>query len=260
MIRKASNADVFPMQIRANTKVSDFTGDPESMDFIFMLTRNDRTIEGAAEHVDAAIGVGVEHMGFKDVGLPFDALAELSSQMKAAGATSYLEIVSLDAARERESAEAALELGVDCLLGGTHVEQVLPILEGTGIRYFPFPGRITGHPSVLEGNLDDLVESALRLCGYDGVAGVDLLAYRWAGDGGELVRAVCHALEKPVIVAGSIDRPERIELIADAGAAGFTIGTAVLDGRFPGVSPTLSSQLGGVLEAMAPACERVSPE
>ena len=40
------------------------------MDFIFMLTRNDRTIEDADCVVDAACELGVRHIGFKDVGVP----------------------------------------------------------------------------------------------------------------------------------------------------------------------------------------------
>jgi len=37
-----------------------------------------------------------------------------------------------------------------------------------------------------------------------------------------------------VIVAGSIDRSARIAEAIDAGATGFTVGTAALDGIFPG--------------------------
>lgn len=58
-------------------------------------------------------------------------------------------MVSLDRASEIASVRAALSLGVDYLLGGTHVDDVLPLLRGSGIRYYPFPGRIVGHPSVL---------------------------------------------------------------------------------------------------------------
>ena len=36
-----------------------------------MLTRSDRTIEDAACLVDAASELGVRHIGFKDVGVPF---------------------------------------------------------------------------------------------------------------------------------------------------------------------------------------------
>ena len=37
------------------------------MEFIFMLTRNDRTIEDAAGFVEQACDLGVSHIGFKDV-------------------------------------------------------------------------------------------------------------------------------------------------------------------------------------------------
>jgi transposase-like protein len=33
-------------------------------------------------------------------------------------------------------------------MGGTHPHIVLPILAGTGIRYYPFPGEVVGHPRV----------------------------------------------------------------------------------------------------------------
>ena len=219
------------------------------MNFIFMLTRNDRTVEDAADHLQDAWDAGVEHIGFKDVGLPFDALRELNASMKAQGATTYLEMVSLDPQREQDAARAAIELGVDCLLGGTHVDQVLPVLAGSPVRYFPFPGRIVGHPSVLEGTLEEIVASAVGLCEREGVAGLDLLAYRWPVDGAALARAVCAAVTKPVIVAGSIDGPTRIAEVASAAAAGFTIGTAALDGKFPGPDRGLRGQLSAILAA-----------
>ena len=40
------------------------------------------------------------------------------TQLKAAGAVIYLEVVSLDEASELASAELALALGVDVLMGG----------------------------------------------------------------------------------------------------------------------------------------------
>ena len=65
-------------------------------------------------------------------------------------------------------------------VGGTRVDDVLPIINSTGIQYFPFPGRITGHPSVLEGTIEEIVESAKAIAGRAGVHGLDLLAYRSA--------------------------------------------------------------------------------
>jgi hypothetical protein len=51
-------------------------------DFIFMLTRNDRTVADAAVHAETALRAGIRDIGFKDVGLPFDALAGLARQIR----------------------------------------------------------------------------------------------------------------------------------------------------------------------------------
>lgn len=99
-------------------------------DFIFMLTHTDRTIPDAADRVPDALRAGVRHIGFKDVGLSFAGLRRLARTIRAAGATLYLEVVSLDAQSEEASARAAVELGVDVLMGGTRPEMVLPVLAG----------------------------------------------------------------------------------------------------------------------------------
>lgn len=212
-------------------------------DFIFMLTRNDRTIPDAREQLPAVLSAGVRHIGFKDIGLPLSALTDLNREIQQAGAKSYLEVVSLDRDSEIASVRAALTLGVDYLLGGTHVDDVLPLIEASGLRYYPFPGRITGHPSILEGSMMEIVASARDLASRDGVHGLDLLAYRADVDAAELIRAVCNTVVKPVVVAGSIDRAERIHAAVSGRAAGFTVGTAALDGRFPAVMPGLTHQL-----------------
>lgn len=217
-----------------------------NFDFIFMLTRNDRTVADAAVHVETALQAGIRHIGFKDIGLPFDELLGLAQQIRKGGAGTYLEVVSLDRESEIRSVKSAVELGVDYLLGGTHVDDVLPLLDGTPIRYYPFPGRIVGHPSILEGSQEEIVASAVALASREGVSGLDLLAYRSKGDVPALIEAVCHAISKPVIVAGSVDRPDQIELIRKCGATGFTVGTSALDGRFPAESNHLSAQLRAI--------------
>ena len=115
-------------------------------DFIFMLTRNDRTVAGAAEYLETALEAGVRHIGFKDIGQPVEELARLNQRIKAAGASSYLEVVSQDLDSELTSVRVALDLGVDYLLGGTHVDEVLPLLAGSRIRY-PFPGEVSAIPA-----------------------------------------------------------------------------------------------------------------
>lgn len=227
--------------------------------FIFMLTRNDRTVDDAARHLGTALSLGVRHIGFKDIGLPIEALKTLNATIKGAGATSYLEVVSLDRNSEITSAKAAVAIGVDVLLGGTRVDDVLPVLEGTSIRYCPFPGQITGHPSVLEGSIDEIVDSAKALAARDGVHGLDLLAYRSKEDVSDLMKAVCAAVSKPVYMAGSIDTPEQIAATKAAGGAGFTIGTAALDGKYPAEGRDVPSQLAAIIQDVARLNNHISP-
>jgi len=222
-----------------------------AFDFIFMLTRQDRTVRDAAARLDVALEAGLRHIGFKDIGLPFTALGALNQAIRASGAQSYLEIVSSSREAEIASAKAGLALGVDYLLGGTHVDDVLPLLAGTRVRYYPFAGRVAGHPSVLEGAAAEIVASARELAARPGVDGLDLLAYRSRVDVATLVDAVCAAVAKPVIVAGSIERPDQIQVVRRAAAAGFTIGSAALEGRFPADGADLPRQLAAIQAACA---------
>ena len=101
---------------------------------------------------------------------------------------------------------------------------------------------------MLEGDSTSIVASAVALTRHPGVSGLDLLAYRTTGDVPALIKAVCAAVAKPVIVAGSIDCPEQIAAVREGGAAGFTIGTSALDGRFPARGSDLESQLAAIMQ------------
>lgn len=227
--------------------------------FIFMLTRNDRTVDDASDQLQTALALGVRHIGFKDIGLPLDQLKALNAAIKAGGATSYLEVVSLDRDSEIASARAAAEIGVDVLLGGTRVDDVLPFIAGSDIEYCPFPGRIAGHPSVLEGSIEEIVASARALAAREGVHGLDLLAYRSKEDVPALIKAVCASVSKPVYIAGSIDTPEQIAVVKEAGAAGFTIGTAALDGNYPAREQGVPGQLAAIIRDLALLNKHISP-
>lgn len=220
-------------------------------DFIFMLTRSDQTVPDAMERLGDVVAAGAGHIGFKDVGLPVPELRRLADAIRRAGATVYLEVVSLDEESEARSARAAVELGVDVMMGGTRPSVVLPIIKGSGIRYMPFAGKVVGHPSVLTGTVDQIAESARELTAIDGVDGIDLLAYRFAGDVPNLMRRVVAAVTpKPVVMAGSINRDERIDAVLRSGAAGFTVGTAALDAVFPAGSSRLFDQTRHILAAL----------
>lgn len=214
-----------------------------------MLTRDDATVPDAREHASLALSLGVKHIGFKDVGLPRDSLNTLHQDLKSGGATTYLEVVSLDADSEAASAEMAVSLNVDVLMGGQRPDVVAPMIRGTDIHYAPFPGKIHSHPSVLTGSKDEIVRSAVSLAECPDVHGLDLLAYRAETDPVSLIHAVCNSVSKPVTIAGSIDHPEQIKACFDAGAAAFTIGTAALNGVFPASSASLADQIQAIMAA-----------
>lgn len=219
------------------------------MDFIFMLTRNDMTVEDCLDVFDLIVPTGVKHIGCKDVGTDKETLRELIRRIKAAGCISYLEVVSTSAEACLNSARVAAEIGVERLLGGTDAEGILKVLEGTGVKYYPFPGKPVGHPTKLGGSPADVAADCARFEKL-GCAGVDLLAYRATdADPLDLVRAARKSMSGYLVCAGSVDSSERIKALSDAGADAFTIGSAVFDGSFSKRKGSTVSQLKDVLAA-----------
>jgi hypothetical protein len=216
-------------------------------EFIFMLTRDDQTIADARRVYESIAGTGIRHVGCKDLGLPRDELEALMQDIRANGHTSYLEVVSETDEATLQSARVAAEIGPDYLIGGTLVEPVQEIIDGTGIRFFPYIGRVIDHPCLLRGSIAEIADDARRVEAL-GVDGINLLAYRYDGDVDELVEAVVGATSLPVVAAGSVDSAERIQALAERGAWAFTIGTAALDGRLVPGAP-LADQLRFILDA-----------
>ena len=217
------------------------------IEFIFMLTRDDKTLTDARDVYASIAGTGVRHVGCKDVGLPREELQALMADIKGNGHTTHLEVVSESEEATLASARAAAEIGPDYLIGGTLIEPVQEILEGTGIRFFPYVGRIVGHPCLLRGSIDEIADDARR-AEQLGVDGINLLAYRYDGDVDALVEAVVDATSLPVIAAGSVDSQARIQALDERGVWAFTIGTAALDGVLVPGRP-LEDQLRYALEA-----------
>jgi hypothetical protein len=218
-------------------------------EFIFMLTRDDLTVGNALKAYSEVRDSGLRYVGFKDVGMPVERLRDLAEAIRDDGREVMLEVVSEDADEELRSVEAAVGIGVDWVLGGTHPEAALPVLAGTGIRYCPFPGRVIGHPSLLRGTIGEIADSADQLTSTRGVHGLDLLAYRFDGDVEALVAEVVGRSHGPVIAAGSVDTLDRVATLARLGVWGFTIGSAVFNGQLPG-APSLRGQIDRVLEAI----------
>ncbi|MFQ5984592.1 MAG: hypothetical protein ACE5LL_03645 [Alphaproteobacteria bacterium] len=219
------------------------------MDFVFMLTRGDQTVEDCLEVLDLIEPLEIKHLGFKDVGVDRRTLGKLNERIKATGAASYMEVVSTTPETCQRSARTAVEIGVDRLLGGTEFEATLAILDESGIRYYPYPGRPQGHPTRLGGTAEEIAADCRRTESL-GCSGVDLLAFRaFEANPLDLIRAARAALSGDLIVAGSVDSPDRIRALAAAGVDAFTIGSAVFNGSFSPRKGSLRSQLEDVLSA-----------
>src|SRR3954453_10611218 len=217
------------------------------IEFIFMLTRDDVTLSDARAVYASIAQTGVRQVGCKDVGLPVDELKALMEDIRSHGHETWIEVVSETEDDPLASARAAAKIRPDHLIGGTLIEPVQEILRGTGVRFFPYVGRIVGHPCLLRGSIEEIVEDTRRAAAL-GVDGINLLAYRYDGDAEALTRAVVDATELPVICAGSVDSVERIRVLDACGAWAFTIGTAALDATLVDGVP-LRGQLQAALEA-----------
>ncbi|MFE5486956.1 HisA/HisF-related TIM barrel protein [Streptomyces sp. NPDC056527] len=219
------------------------------MDFIFMLTRDDRTVTDCLDVLDAVRDLGIAHIGFKDIGVEPATLARLHRQIKDMGATSYLEVVSTTREQALDSVKSAIDLGVDRLMGGTWIDETQALLAGTGIEYLPFAGEPLGHPTSLAGDPARIADDCRR-AEAAGCAGVDLLAYRATdADPLDLVRAARAATAGRLVVAGSITTAAQIQALADAGTDAFTIGSAAFSGSLRPDAGTLRSQLAAAVEA-----------
>jgi hypothetical protein len=223
------------------------------IEFVFMLTHHDQTLPDALEVLASVRGSGLAYIGFKDIGATPERQRELADAAHEAGMEVMLEVVSTSEEAELASLRAAVDAGVDWVLGGTHVNEGERVLAGSALRYCPFPGRVVGHPSVLEGTIDEIAADAKAMTARPGVHGVDLLAYRHqTADVAALTRAVVAAATGPVIAAGSVIGAHQIRTLAEAGAWGFTIGGGIFEGRLPG-APDVDGQVRAVLE-IASSC------
>lgn len=200
-------------------------------ELIVMLTHKDKTVENALELFNEMKNTPVTHWGFKDVGLPPEKMAKVVDQMNAAGKITYLEVVSLTEEEGLRGAKLAVECGFHALMGTVFFDSINDYLKDTPLQYFPFPGHVHSHPSILDGRIEEIVQHA-RDMEAKGVDGMDLLTYRYTGDAATLLKEVVKATSVPIVSAGSIDSYDRIAEVRDTGAWGFTIGSAFFEKKF----------------------------
>ena len=95
------------------------------MDFIFMLTRDDRTVEDCARAARADRAARPAAHRLQGRGCRLRPAEGARAAIKATGAVSYMEVVSTTPEAELRSAPLARALGVDRLLGGTQVDEIM---------------------------------------------------------------------------------------------------------------------------------------
>ena len=185
---------------------------------------------------------------------------ELTSLAHDAGFEVMLEVVSTSKEAELSSLRSAAQAGFDWVLGGTHGAETAGMLPD-GVKYCPFPGRVVDHPSVLLGTIDEIAADAERLTGARprqrtrpaGLSPSDRRHPRTDP------RGDAASSNGPVIVAGSIASIDRAVAVSEAGAWGYTIGSAIFDGLLPG-APSIADQVRRVLEETASAVRRIARE
>lgn len=204
-------------------------------EFIFMLTHHDVTIPNALEVFEEIKDTGLKFIGCKDIGLPIEKLQELFRKMKNADMTTFIEVVSNDEEKHFMGIEKAIRVGADYLIGGMprFTRKTLEYLKEkkANLKFFPYIGKVIGHPCVLEGSVDEIVNNGVEF-GKMGVHGINLLLYRYTGNVNLLLDRAIETLKIPLIVAGSIDDFEKIGQMKRKNVWAFTIGGAILEKKF----------------------------
>lgn len=215
-------------------------------ELIVMLTYNDCTVPNAAEIFEQCRETRARFWGFKEQGIPFAEMQALFARMKACGKTTCLEVVSYTEEECLRGAQTAAVCGCDYLMGTLYFDSVNALCRKNGVRYMPFVGQVTDRPSVLHGTAEEMIRQAQR-CLAKGAYGIDLLGYRYTGDGAALNRAFTAAVPGPVCIAGSVNSYARLEELRQTAPAYFTIGSAFFDHAF---GQDISAQIDAVCRFM----------
>ena len=213
-------------------------------EFIVMLTHNDRTVENAKQIFDMCRDTAAKCWGFKEHPLPLEEMKALYTKMKAQGKTTFLEVVAYTEEEGLAGAQMAVKCNCDVLMGTKYFDSVNEFCKSHNLKYMPFVGNITGRPSILSGDIEQMIDEAKDYL-KKGVYGIDLLAYRYQGDASLLVRQFVREVPAPVCIAGSVNSLERLDELKAAAPWAFTIGGALFENKF---GETIAEQVDFVCE------------
>lgn len=204
---------------------------PNKPILIVMLTQDDKTIYNARLIFEQCKTSKAQYFGFKESPLPLDEMKELFSDMKKCGKHIVLEVVSYSEEEGLEGAKMAQYCGCDILMGTMYSVKINDFCKQNNIRYMPFVGEVTDRPSVLSGDINNIIAEA-KQCIAKGAYGIDLLGYRYTGDASLLNSRLVKELEAPVCIAGSVNSVDRLDEIKSISPWAFTIGSAFFENSF----------------------------
>lgn len=213
---------------------------------IVMLTHNDHTVANAREIYLQNRHSQAQFWGFKEEPLARQEMKDLFAQMKADGKTTFLEVVEYTEEAGLAGAEAALECGCDILMGTKFYPSINRFCQANGLKYMPFVGELAERPTILSGNIADIIAEAQSYAAQ-GVHGIDLLGYRYTGDAAKLNAELVKSVPIPVCIAGSVNSYQRLDELKAAQPWAFTIGSAFFDNQFSG---SIAEQIDKVCEYM----------
>jgi len=198
-----------------------------------MLTHNDETVNNAHEIFEKCKNSDAKFWGFKEKSLPIEQMKNLYKYMKECGKTTFLEVVEYTEKEGLEGAKLALECGCDILMGTVFFDSINEFCKKNNLRYMPFVGKVTERPSILEGEIDEIIKEANEYL-KKGVYGFDLLGYRYTGNAVELNERFVLEVNAPVCIAGSVNGYERLDELKNINPWSFTIGSAFFENKFDG--------------------------
>ena len=198
---------------------------------IVMLTHHDKTVENAMQIFDMCKDSAAQYWGFKEYPLPFNEMKTLYLKMKEQGKMTFLEVVAYSEEEGLAGAQMAVECGCDVLMGTKYFDSINVFCKSHRLKYMPFVGNIMGRPSILTGEIEQMIEEA-RTYLKNGVYGIDLLAYRYQGDASLLIQQFVQEVSAPVCIAGSVNSIARLDELKVVAPWAFTIGGAFFENKF----------------------------
>ena len=198
-----------------------------------MLTHNDETVNNAHEIFEKCKNSDAKFWGFKEKSLPIEQMKNLYKYMKECGKTTFLEVVEYTEKKGLEGAKIAVECGCDILMGTMFFDSINEFCKKNSLKYMPFVGKVTERPSILAGEIDEIIKEGNEYL-KKGVYGLDLLGYRYTGNAVELNERFVLEVNAPVCIAGSVNGYERLDELKNINPWSFTIGSAFFENKFDG--------------------------